>query len=351
MKLASERRLRLRTLAFLLSLPLAAAGASAGDKTDFDVTLRAVELRPGVAADIHYKVFVNEASACEGRVILAVHGVAHTAASFQPLAESLFVDNPAGRKVCQVVAVDLPGHGGSGLPTGGLLFGDLMLGDYVTVLRASLERLPRLGIRPDTLLGHSQGGLVIQMTQQALRSEGSSLRELHVKDVVLMASVGPQGQPWSFLAFAPAILSAFLASNSTLGTHVAIPDVAWPFVFFAPGPGQPPVGAPAPQDVARYNSPEPLLSSLELLGFPPFERPVVDPGVFGPENGTALQVIAHEHDYIVRPDESRLLYEHLTGFPATSGVAIVPGPRAVHDMYVSEPAEVLAAIAGTVSLP
>src|SRR5688572_11642377 len=137
------------TAALLAPLP-----AQAAEKSDFDVTLPAVPLRAGVSADIHYAIYVNEAGPCEGKVVLAVHGVAHSAASWQPLAEELFAENPSGRKVCQLVAVDLPGHGASGLP-GGMLFGHLQLADYVAVVRASLERLPPLGIRPTSLLGHS----------------------------------------------------------------------------------------------------------------------------------------------------------------------------------------------------
>ena len=335
----------------LMALALAlAAHAVAAERADFDVTLPAVQLRPGVTADVHFAVFVDEAGPCEGKVILAVHGVAHTAASWQPLAEALFAENPAGRKVCQLVAVDLPGHGASGLPSG-MLFGHLQLADYVAVLRAALEQLPRMGIRPNTLLGHSQGGLVIQLAQQALLAEGSSLRDLHVKDVVLLASVGPAETPWAFLAVAPVVLSNFLAGNATLGPHVAIPDPAWPVVFFTDALTGAVVGAPSAAEVARYNSPEPLFSSLELLGLPPFARPSVQAGVFAPGTGTGLQVVTFERDTIVRPEESVLLFEHLTGLPATDGVAIVTDPRAVHDMHVAAPGALLDAIAGTVSLP
>ncbi len=338
-------------MAALVLAVAGARGAAAAPRVDFDVTLPAVELRPGVTADIHYAVYVNDAGPCEGKVVLAVHGVAHTAASWRPLAESLFADNPTGRKVCQLVAVDLPGHGASALPTG-MPFGVLQLADYVAVVRASLERLPRLGIRPNTLLGHSQGGLVIQLTQQALRAEGSSLRDLHVKDVVLFASVGPADLPWGFLALAPDILNAFLVlDHPTLGPHVSIPDAAWPFVFFQDALTGTIPGAPSAADIALYNSPEPLFSSLELLGLPPFSRPSVAVGIFGPDSGTALQVVALERDLIVRPIESEALYEHLTGTPATQGFAVVTGPLAIHDMHVLAPGALLSAIAGTITLP
>jgi pimeloyl-ACP methyl ester carboxylesterase len=351
LKTTIVRRVGQDILALVLPLTLIfAGGAGAAERADFDVTLPAVQLREGVTADVHFAVFVNEAAACEGKVVLAVHGVAHTAASWQPLAESLFADNPTGRKVCQVVAVDLPGHGASALPSG-MLFGELQLADYVAVVRASLEKLPRMGIRPNTLIGHSQGGLVIQLAQQSLLAEGRSLRSLHVKDVVLLASAGPAEIPWNFLGMAPAILNNFLAFDPALGPHVAIPDVAWPVVFFTDPTTGAVVGAPPAADVARYNSREPLYSSLELLGLSGFSRPSLPAGTFAAEAGTALQVITLERDMIVRPEENVLLYEHLTGVPATDGVAVVTGPLAVHDMHVAAPGALLAAIAGTVTLP
>src|SRR5262249_37846109 len=148
-----------------------AQGASASS-LDFDLTLPNVVIRPAVSADIHLRVYVNGPQ-CTGQVLFAVHGFAHTAATWELFAEALFEGNSAGQKVCQIMAIDLPGHGESSLPTGTLLFGELTLDDYVTVLRGALAQLGALGVHPQTVLAHSQGDLLVQMTQQALKSLGT----------------------------------------------------------------------------------------------------------------------------------------------------------------------------------
>jgi len=329
-------------------------GAAAGS-LDFDITLRNVVIRPHVSTNIHLKVFVNGLHPCNGKVILAVHGFAHTAATWEPFAEAIFEENPAGQKVCQIVAIDLPGHGKSSPPTG-MLFGDMTLGDYVTVLRNTLERLPGTGLRPQTLLGHSQGGLLIQMAQQALKSQGTDLRQAFgIQHVVLMASVAPQQIPWAFVdsGTAALLLQQFVASDSTLGTYIDIPDAAWPAVFFSNLSGAVVPGAPTPEEVAAqgFNAPEPLLGALELIGASGFVRPSVDARLFDPDAETTLQVVTYEQDTIIRPSESAQLYKYLTGDSSGAGVAEVSGQEAVHDLHMSDPNTLLKQIAGIIKLP
>src|SRR5918996_3020962 len=156
------------TLLFVAFAPALAHALPPGG-TDTDIVLSEVPLRPGVTADIHLKVFVNAAQPCLGRTILAVPGFAHTAETFGPLAEAIFASTPHGQYACRIVAIDFPGHGDSSLPSAGLPFGFLSLSDYVSVVLATLERLPSYGLHPRTLLAHSQGGLVVQMAQQRLK--------------------------------------------------------------------------------------------------------------------------------------------------------------------------------------
>jgi pimeloyl-ACP methyl ester carboxylesterase len=216
----------------------------------------------------------------------------------------------------------------------------------VAVLRGVLERLPALGLQPDTLLGHSQGGLLIQLAQKALLEEGGSLAGLGITQAVLLASVGPRQVPWEFVDSGRAvpILARYIRFNRTRGLHVSIPDAAWPKVFFSDLSGAV-VGAPAPADVARYNARESLVSSLQLVGLG-FRRPSVPAGVFSPARGTHLTVITLDQDTIIRPHENTLLYEHLTGQPAGGAVIVVSGATAVHDMHVADPDGLLAAVPG-----
>ncbi len=339
-----------------ISLLWGVAQPASASSLDFDITLEDVVVRPNVTADIHLKVFVNELQPCDGKVIFAVHGFAHTAATWGPFAEAIFADNPAGQNVCQIVAIDLPGHGGSSLPTDALLFGDLTLGDYVTALQNTLKRLPGLGLLPKTLLGHSQGGLLIQMTQQALKNIGTNLRqEFGVKDVVLMAPVPGQPISWALADSGTALdlLGPFLTFAPALGTHISIPDDPWWLILFFSADvfGNVVPSAPPPAQVAAYNAPEPFLSALELVGAPGFVRPSVDAGLFGPDSRTTLQIISYAHDTINLPSESALLYTHLTGDNSSAGFAEVSGAEAVHDLHVSAPSFLLSEIAGRITLP
>jgi len=355
-------------VAAVLSLLWGAAQGASASSLDFDITLEDVVIRHDVSADIHLKVFVNELQPCDGKVIFAVHGFAHTAATWGPLAEAIFEENPAGQNVCQIVAIDLPGHGGSSLPTTApptapLLFGDLFLEDYVTVLQNTLERLPaETGLQAKTLLAHSQGGLLIQMTQQALKSNGTDLRqEFDIKHVVLMAPVPGQPISWAFAdnGTALALLGQFVDFTPALGIHINIPDPVWPILFFSAAdvePCPPPPSfwvvvpnAPTPAEVTArgYNAREPFVSALQLVG----ARPSVDAGLFGPDTRTTLQIVSYEQDTIILPSESALLYAHLTGDSSGAGFAEVSGAEAVHDFHVSDPSSLLDQIAGRITLP
>jgi pimeloyl-ACP methyl ester carboxylesterase len=340
--MAHTPSVRRRLAGFLPILALAAAPARA----DSDVSLPAIPLRPGITADVHVKVYESTEPACDGHAVLAVHGVTHNAASWEPLARQVLGQGLAGQAVCRVIALDLPGHGGSGLPTGRVRFGNLRMSDYVNVLSAVLQRLPALGLAPDTVLGHSQGGLLVQLTQKALLARGGSLAQAGIAHAVLLTSVGPREVPWEFVDSGAAVpvLARFIRINRTLGLHVAIPDAAWPSVFFADPTGAV-VGAPAPEDVARYNAPEPAISSLQLVGLG-FPRPSVPAGVLAPERGTALTLIALENDSLIRPHEGTLLYEHLTGLPAGAAVIVASGPTSVHDMHLADPPALAALLAG-----
>ena len=336
---------------------LAQDGATIRD--DYAIVVEDVTLRPGVTSDLHLQVFVNEDHPCNGRTILAVPGFAHTAATFEPLADALFANTSPGQSPCRVVALDLPGHGESPVPSG-LLFGFLMLDDYVTAVLGALEGLDAQAVRIDSILAHSQGGLVIQMAQQRLVSQDSSLRDAHgIREVILLAPVPAAPVPWAFADAAVGILAGFLVpADPALGPHFALPDAFWGPVFFSDLAGVPSPNTPTAGDVAAkgFNAPEPFLAALQLVGalhlagFPPTPRPTVDSGIFGPQYGTALQVITLEQDQIIRPSESAQLYAYLTGDSSGAGVVVIGGPLSVHSMYVSDPEALLAALVGSIRI-
>lgn len=113
----------------------------------------------------------------------------------------------------------------------------------------------------------------------------------------------------------------------------------------------PAAGTPTPAEVTAlgYNAPEPLCSTLQLVGAPPLARPTVDAGIFSPARRTRLFVATFEQDILIRPEENALLYEHLTGDAGLNLLAVVGGPETVHDLYVAGPVRLLVDVAGTIS--
>ena len=331
---------------------LFARPAGAASHVTYDLTLPGIDLRPGVTADLHVTVFVNQTHPCNGNVALAIHGLLHTAATWEPLVTSLFEDNPAGRKLCRVVALDMPGRGGSvvhNLPW----FGLLTLDDYVAAALGALGQLNGLNIRPSVVFGHSLGGLIVQLTQQRLIATGTNLRRAFgVKDVVLLASATPHQVPtWAFDSGMLNQLMEELVQVDPMAGTACITDSDWAWLFFAPNPLDPLLvvpGAPTPADVAarHYNSPEPLAFLGELMN-----RPGVDVGIFGTDRGTVLTVVSLEYDLVLRPDEASALYAYLTGDETAARVVVVPGLEAVHDTHVSNPALLLGCLAAVLRFP
>ncbi len=335
-----------------LSILAPAANANPVPNTDYDILIEDIEIRPGIEVDIHVEVYINENFPCRGRTFFAIHGFAHTSATWKPFAEALFDDNPTGPVVCRVAAIDLPGRGGSSLPDG-LAFGDLFLDDHVTAILSTLDELRNRGVRPRTVVAHSQGGLLTQMAQQRLIDSGTNLRREHrIRRAILLAPVGPVQIPWLFVdsGVGGQLIAQFLTVDPVLGTVISIPDAAFPGLFFTDLMGVPAAGTPSPQDVTDlgYNSPEPLLATLQLVGEPPLTRPTVSARAFANWRGTRLSIATFEQDILIRPDENALLYEHLTGKADLQRLAIVPGSETVHDMYIADPARLLAEVAGTI---
>jgi pimeloyl-ACP methyl ester carboxylesterase len=370
-----------RIVAMLVLLLIVAVTPAAADDDFFsyDLVFPEVELRPGVTADIDVLVLQNSDRRCRNghkghrsKSIIALHGLANTANTWKPLANELFSDNPIGKEVCSILAINLPGRGYSSLPEGeaDLSFGELTLNDHTQAVIGTLERVRQAGFHPETIMAHSQGGLIVQMVQQALLTDGSSLRaEFGIKKVLLLASIAPAGVLWEYSASGEGAeaVSQFLCfpglegCDAELGLHVAIPDWAWPYLFFAYQDTESiAVTDNIPMaDVVRkkgYNSPEPLFASLQLLGLslpdlPPFVRPMVNPGIFH-KTGTRLACVAMSQDSFQSEGEPEALYEHLTNDSSLKRFAVVASDDAVHSMYISNPQGLLEALVpSNISLP
>ncbi len=352
-------------LMVLLSVQAACAGGPpfpTPPTDDYDLFFDKVKLRPGVKCDIHVKVFVNDEQPRFGKTVFAVTGWGHSAETWDQYAEALFGHPFKGPTTRRVVAIDLPGHGESGLPTG-LSFGELLLDDYVTAMLATLDRLQDEGICPSEIIGHSQGGLLIQMLQEQLVQGGSSLfEEYGISRAVLLAAALPAPLEWPFLDVSWPYFVAFLVpADPVLGWHFDVPAWMWPYFFFVNLDGVPSLDAPTPEqiEVRGYRAPGPLFATMQVGGSadpipgypdpqPYFPRPEVSPGIFGLQSGTLLHVVTYADDPGVFPSDGTALFDHLVCCPWWSRNTVVEAEDdvhdRVHDLHISNPGAVIEAM-------
>jgi pimeloyl-ACP methyl ester carboxylesterase len=295
------------------------------------------------SAELTARVLVREGPPDRGATILVVPGFAQTAATLQPLGESLFRDE-FGHKVSRVILLDLPGHGASGLPTG-LPFGFLSVDDYVTAVVETLEALDASGLAPDVLMGHSLGGLIVQLVQERLVSQGSSLRaRFGVRGAILLAPVIPAPVSWFFADSGAAlpILGAFVRVDLVLGPVVDFPPPAWVAVFYGTRTGVVPAGAPTPDAAvaAGFIALESFVVGVQITGLAG-PRPVVSASAFGPGSGTLAGVVTLEQDAFFRFPEHRELYAYLTDDAHEKFFFAVDAADAVHNLHTFDPAPLL----------
>jgi pimeloyl-ACP methyl ester carboxylesterase len=326
---------------------------SAPALTTSDVSFT-VAVRGTGSATLHASVYSNP-RARHGANVLALHGFTTTGFTFAPLAQAMFDDPILGLLVRRVIAVDLPGHGGSDFPASlpaGVRFGDLNVDDDVDLVVQSIDALRDLGLAPSVIIGHSAGGLELQAAQELLLARHSSLAAHGVLGAVLLAPVPPHGQPWQ-TGMGSGDPTQFIVDDPALGTYFLLTPEAWiPGLFGTLSTGALVPGTPTPDEVtdARYIGPEPLAAVLQLAEFPPpggttvVPRPSVRAGAFASGRGTLLTLVAFREDATVRAADLANLYEYLTGDNHDWLDRVVTTPDTVHAMYVSNPEGVLDAL-------
>ena len=340
-----------KKMLMLCSLFFALCFTSQASGYDYDIILPSVPLSaPGVTSDIHLKVFVNE-DISYGKTVFAIPGWTHTAETWAQFAEEVFKvrdDYGCFYNTKYIVAIDLPGHGKSNIsPDSALPM--LSFNDYATATIAAIGRLKTdIGMNIKTIIGHSQGGLILQLVQQKLKPEGG-LRKLGIRKAILLAPVVPQEIKWNFLdQFDPmAFAGNFLVQDKG---YFLLPEQVWiPFFFTNAQTGMIAEKAPIAEDVVLkgYNTLEPLYSSLELVGYnmqlqPDNNmRPSINPGIFSLFSLVDMQMICYTQDTLVTTSECIELFKYLKKPYSTGSLTIINENDAVHDIHISNPSVVV----------
>ena len=343
----------------LATLVMLACAAQAYAHSNDVPSVISVSLPGGGIVDIQINSYENRNKYAGNKTLLAVHGLAHTGATFDLLANELF-KHTGNDKVSRVLALNFPGRNGSGVPED-VEFGSLTVEDFTAVLLGVLDQLAKQ-TQIETIVGHSMGGLIVQTAQNSLRSGGTSLqKEYGIKNVYLLAPSIPNPLPWLFAdsGAGSGIAAMVLDDDPTLGSHLRLlsDDPAeqgrllgiWLTLFFTDRSGKFVAGTPFTTALqSNYISNEALIMTLQLLGSSGFRRPSVDPGIFDRRVQKCFRIVSFSEDLAV-PGEN-LLQEHqdlanfLTGNARSANVVFIDAPDAVHDMFLTNPAEVAKAL-------
>lgn len=301
-----------------------------------------IGLRPGVASEVHVQLRENSRyrGHCVGPTLAFVHGLAHSAATWNPLVDEIFAAGPRGL-ACKALLIDLPGHGASPAPSG-ISYGELLLDDYVTAVLGALDGLRSQGLRPSALIGHSMGGLVIEGVQARLLASGSSLsRSLGIKLAVLMSPTPAAEHPWQFSesGAAAATAAAFLVVDPLRGPVLRLDAATFGFFFFSNFSDQLSPAMPTAARIAERSwiADEAAYAGSQLVGAAPFARLSVGVRPFAPRHGTALLFVNPSQDKFSLRPEAEAAYVQLTGDARKLGFITVDDEFAVHDMHVAEP--------------
>lgn len=292
--------------------------------------------------------YFSDSGSAPRKGILCIHGFGDNSSIFEPLAQRLI----ATGKATDVYAVDLPGHGYSGLSTypyfGPPVYGELDVLEYASVVQELLEQMVQIEFKNiNTIVGHSLGGLVIQLIQDRLLYMSSSLRaSFGIENTVLIASDIPGALPWSggdlpitdpYSAKALVVNFKVTSTNILIGNYVDTPDAF--FISSKYSVNNTPVsGAPSGANLAKLKNREPYAAAANIVGLDPSARTNNAVPRLGVRrniwNGFNLKVAWLDKDPFFNQAESAGLADYLkAGLPLT----VISDPEAVHGAPYSKP--------------
>lgn len=334
-----SRQNRLLLTVMMLIVSLFAGAAQAQQTIQFNVAVT------GGTAPVKVTVYEN-AQAPNGTTVLAVHGFTETAKMWVPLKSAVFAHPVAKRLVKRFIALDLPGHGLSPLPTltAPASFGTLTINDNVAVVIQVIDGLRAQNLGPRVLVGHSMGGLAVQAVQEKLLSTGSSLAKKGVVKATLFAPV-PVANITAWTPASSTIPDSYYRFDN--GTYILIDNQGALFGGgFSTRASTPtaPVITPAAfaLDFTGQIGAEPQYTAGQLVGaIPGLPRPSARQGAFALKNGTLLTVVGFSQDILCPVEVEEPLYEHLLGRQGLLYQEVVAAD-AVHSMVITNPTGVLA---------
>lgn len=268
--------------------------------------------------------YYNNPSIEDGQKVYLVHGFAHNAKTYFPLIDYIFAKYPT---VDEVYAIDLPGHGESFEPFNSDKFSDLGIHEYV---EASLQVLKSIG-EADLIIGHSLGGMVVQLMEQRLNEHTPSTSfatEFGTESILLIGSVLPRDIPWNFVVvegnFLPTLMP-FLNRNLCLGGWSAeFPNADFREIFFNNISEE----MLPDEKIEQIKNVENLKIGFQMAYFPPR----IDDNLFSEYQ---LASVAYNNDFLMEISEERALHEKLGG-NADNFYAIF-GDYPAHDGFYLEP--------------
>ncbi len=309
------------------------------------VITKNVNVRPGVHLAIESLIITNPDAPANGKTVLCIHGLAHTASAFEGLAASLDSDPAANAKVRRMILLNLPGRGESGLPKGpaDLDYGQMNLEDYASVVVEMLDEYKDRCMTPSEIVAHSMGGLVVQLTEKKLESCGSTLYTKYgVTNIALLSPSGPAEVPDAFLDSGAGIglLDAYSRTNDNRGVFVTVDPMTFLGLFFSDTLGNVVPNAPTPQQIRNQEliAKESYAAGLQTVGTSDL-RPSVPAGIFAPAKHMGVRVLVGTQD--IFGGSVADVYYYLTGDATFSKLIVIDSPTAVHDQFITEPQVVL----------
>ncbi|EKO60593.1 putative lysophospholipase [Leptospira kirschneri str. H2] len=290
--------------------------------------------------------------------VLCVHGFGDNSTIYEPLAKELINKG----KARNVYILDLPGHGNSTVTQGSAPLpkyaSDLTLTHYSDALRALLSQMTVTeGKKIHTIVGHSLGGIVIQIAQSQLVTRGwggNLLSSFGIENTILIASDIPSPLPWypgdtdmSDPNSAKSLVWNFKVQK-VVYFNVYPPEVVYGNFIDSPDDffigtkysvnGVPVSGAPTSSEIPLMNNLEPYPAGANVVGLDPSgETTESRPRLSIAQNiwnGFNLKVVWLDKDPFFSQSELQGLAQYLK---AGLDVITISDPEAVHGTPYSKP--------------